>query len=117
MATRRATLQQPRSGTYTKSPCAAQPTASKDFETMKINFFKAASTCMALGAVLGIVSSSRAQGVWIEAQNHAQINLQHSDKTKVEVAGWGNTEFLSGKNWLQINVEAGNVEANVPAEG
>ncbi len=73
-----------------------------------------------LPLVLALASSARAQNTpftWIEAQDTSAINLKTSDKAKVETAGWGNVDFLSNKNWFQISVDEGNVDAAVPAEG
>ncbi len=48
--------------------------------------------------------------VWLEGE---------SAKTtfKVNIAGWGRPQFLSGGNWLSVNVDEGKVEKEMPEEG
>ncbi|MDF2439616.1 MAG: beta-galactosidase, partial [Abditibacteriota bacterium] len=74
-----------------------------------------------VAALCDFASSARAQEannwVWIEAQDHASINVTKNDKRKIEVGGWGRTHFLSDGSWLQITIDEGNVEAQVPEEG
>jgi beta-galactosidase len=62
---------------------------------------------------LGMCSAARAQDglVWIEAENTASSNL------KVEPGGWGNKEFLSGEKWLNVNIDADKVAAQLPEGG
>lgn len=49
--------------------------------------------------------------VWLESDKPAAINV------KPLIAGWGNKQFLSGEQWLQVSIEAGKVEKEVPEEG
>src|SRR5262249_20724151 len=36
---------------------------------------------------------------------------------KPKIDGWGRKEFLSGEKWLQIAIDAANVEREVPGDG
>jgi hypothetical protein len=68
-------------------------------------------TGLALAAGLNL--SAWAAGpafVWIEGE---------SAKTtfKVNIAGWGRPQFLSGSNWLHLSVDEDKVEKEVPDEG
>jgi beta-galactosidase len=49
--------------------------------------------------------------VWLEGENPTSKNLD------VAGVGWGNTQFLSQGKWLNVNIEAGKVEAQCPKEG
>ena len=42
--------------------------------------------------------------VWIEGEQPASANV------KLNLAGWGNKQFLSGEKWLHVSVEADKVE-------
>src|SRR5438477_10027367 len=39
--------------------------------------------------------------VWLEGEKPAAINV------KPLIAGWGNKQFLSGGQWLQVSIDAG----------
>ncbi len=65
-----------------------------------------------LALVLAVASRLPAQDcAWIEAEKPAAINV------KPNIAGWGNKDFLSGGKWLQISIDAGKVDKEVPAAG
>ena len=64
-----------------------------------------------------IARAQNTDTIWIEAENTATINIKPSDKLKIQTAGWGNKQFLSGESWFQISAEENDVEANVPDEG
>src|SRR5947199_709448 len=49
--------------------------------------------------------------VWVEGEKPASINV------KPLIAGWGNRQFLSGEQWLQVSIDADKVEKQVPDEG
>ena len=49
--------------------------------------------------------------VWLEGEKPASINV------KPLIAGWGNKQFLSGEQWLQVSIDAGKVEKEMPEEG
>ena len=49
--------------------------------------------------------------LWLEGEEPASANV------KLNLAGWGNTQFLSGEKWLHVSVEADKVEKELPAEG
>ena len=49
--------------------------------------------------------------VWLEGEKPAAINV------KPLIAGWGNKQFLSGEQWLQVSIDADKVEKEMPEEG
>ncbi len=65
-----------------------------------------------LFALLASVSASAQKNgvVWLEGES-AVINV------KPNVADWGQTEFLSGKKWLQVAIDENKVETDHPADG
>lgn len=48
---------------------------------------------------------------WMEAESPANANL------KFNAAGWGHQEFLSGRKWLQVSIDADKVDKELPAAG
>jgi beta-galactosidase len=65
-------------------------------------------------SAMAMCSMAQAQNdgaVWIEAENTASANM------KVEAAGWGNTQFLSEGKWVNINIAAEKVGAELRAGG
>ena len=36
---------------------------------------------------------------------------------KLNLAGWGNKQFLSGEKWLHLSIDASKIEKELPAEG
>ncbi len=66
----------------------------------------------ALLAVAVCAPGLRAQDyAWIEGEKPAAINF------KANLGGWGNKQFLSGDKWLQIAIDEGKVDKDMPAEG
>ena len=49
--------------------------------------------------------------LWLEGEEPASANV------KLNLAGWGNKQFLSGEKWLHVSLEADKVEKELPAEG
>lgn len=54
---------------------------------------------------------AHAEYVWLEAENTASRNVEP------KVSGWGRKEFLSGEALAQVTIEAGKVDAELPAGG
>lgn len=52
-----------------------------------------------------------AESAWIEAEIPSSSNFEHG------TGGWGNSEYLSGEDWLHFTIPAGEVEEKVPAKG
>ncbi len=52
--------------------------------------------------------------LWIEGEESASLNVSGKPVT---IGGWGHKEFLSGEKWLQISIDAANVDKDVPSEG
>ena len=67
--------------------------------------------------LLATLPARAADFTWIESQNTSAINVVKSDDLKVEVAGWGHKELLSGESWFQIGADEDKVEKAVPAAG
>ena len=79
-----------------------------------------ATTAVWLGLTARAAQPPAAPGpsfVWIESENTAARNVSPAPKLKVETAGWGSKQFLSGEAWFHISAEAGDVEAVTPSEG
>ncbi len=49
--------------------------------------------------------------VWLEGEHPASTNV------KLNLAGWGNKQFLSGEKWLHLSLDADKIEKELPAEG
>ena len=64
-----------------------------------------------LALVFGPARLLAQEYVWIEGEKPSSINF------KANLSGWGNKQFLSQEKWLQIAVDQGKVEKEVPAEG
>jgi len=58
-----------------------------------------------------VASAQTGDAVWIEAENTASSNL------KIEAAGWGETQFLSGGKWVNVSIDADNVSKELPEGG
>ena len=52
-----------------------------------------------------------AEFAWLEGEAPTTKNMA------VVGSGWGNKQFLSQQTWLNVNVDAGKIEAQVPKEG
>ncbi|MBC8101182.1 MAG: hypothetical protein H7Z41_01160 [Cytophagales bacterium] len=52
--------------------------------------------------------------VWIEGETGAAANFEEK---KVNRAGWGQPQFLSGEKWLQVAIDEKEVDSQVPAGG
>ena len=61
--------------------------------------------------LLTTVVSSIAEYVWFEAETAANMNVTPN------VSGWGNSQFMSGDKWMQIQFDADKVDAAAPADG
>jgi hypothetical protein len=48
---------------------------------------------------------------WMEAETPAAANV------KFQSAGWGHAEFLSGRKWLQVSIDADKVDTQLPPGG
>jgi beta-galactosidase len=86
---------------------------AKGIDLMKLTHKRNLMAAIALSA-FGMSSMAQAQNkdaVWIEAENTASANL------KIEAAGWGNSQFLSEGKWVNINITAEKVGADLPAAG
>ena len=68
---------------------------------------------LAIIAVSCIIAAQAlaAEFVWLEGETPTTKNMD------VAGAGWGNKQFLSQQAWLNVNVDTGKVEAQVPKEG
>ena len=49
--------------------------------------------------------------VWLEGEAPAHANIE------VSGSGWGNKQFLSQEQWLNVSIDAEQIEARCPAEG
>ena len=81
-----------------------------------MNLFSLRSFLLQLTLVLAFLNSllpahAQRNYLWIEGENTASCNVKPS------ISGWGHAEFLSGKKWLQVSVEADKIEKEVPAGG
>ena len=54
------------------------------------------------------------RAVWVEGESFAALNVSGKPVT---IAGWGHPEFLSGEKWLQINIDADQVDKTLPPDG
>src|SRR5688572_4323323 len=52
--------------------------------------------------------------VWLEGEAGVTVNF---DEKKVNRAGWGHPEYLSDAKWLQVSVEAKDVDSALPPDG
>lgn len=57
------------------------------------------------------LTAKTAEFVWMEGEQPSSANVE------AQRTGWGNTQFLSGGNWLHCSIDAGKVDSAVPAEG
>ena len=49
--------------------------------------------------------------VWLEGEQPASKNV------KLNLAGWGNKQFLSGEKWLHLSIDADKIDKELPTEG
>ena len=49
--------------------------------------------------------------VWLEGEQPAFTNV------KLNLAGWGNKQFLSGEKWLHLAIDANKIDNELPGEG
>jgi len=61
--------------------------------------------------LLAAAAAPGAETVWIEGEKPTATNWE------CKLAGWGNSHYLSGGNWLSVSVDAGKVDKDVPADG
>ena len=62
-----------------------------------------------LGGTLSLPAQA-APFVWLEGESGTA-------NVPVSTGGWGNTNFLSGNQWLSVTIDEGKVDGAVPAEG
>ncbi len=51
------------------------------------------------------------QFVWLEGEQPSFTNV------KLNLAGWGNKQFLSGEKWLHLSIDADKIEKELPSQG
>ena len=68
-----------------------------------------------LGALCLAVAAASQQRphsfAWMESETPVTANV------KFQAAGWGHEEFLSGRKWLQVSIDADKVEKELPPRG
>lgn len=70
--------------------------------------------CVYVAVCLTVFSNTPAQSqdwVWMEGESAVVTGA------KPNISGWGNAQFLSEKKWLQISVDEGKIDADVPEKG
>ena len=72
---------------------------------------KFAALCMMLTMAVSVPALAQKNGtIWLEGES-AVVNV------KPNIAGWGHTEFLSGKKWLHLSIDENKIETDHPAGG
>ena len=74
-----------------------------------MNAVRGLSVAMILAA--WVATAAGADYVWIEGEKPTTRNIE------AKASGWGNKEYLSGEQWLNVAIEERNVAASVPEGG
>ena len=74
---------------------------------MKAFKLRNALPCIALIALLApTIANAQKSYLWVEGETPSSVNL------KPAISGWGHQEFLSGRKWLQVSIEADKVKVH-----